>query len=460
MTFAQLSDEPKIEIWPEGSEITQWGSSTIRGKVCPSPVPDTENITRPSEAGEILYPGSIAISFYAIKPDGSKITLEQTSYDRNMCDFQIGAGFDTPDSIGKWTFYATATWVSEGMIASISSNEVSVLVKPATFQPMEPELLTDEPGLYALLDWSPDGKYILGKAYSAGANALGLMDINTLEIKLLPERFDQLYDGRFSPSGDAIVILATKEGGQTIQVINYNLSDESSTVVAESESVLALNSALWLQGPDGERIVYGEVVRNEGKVSGYNIWTVRPDGSDGQKIQNYALTDEEYMMIFDSKEDKGLLIKRTKALGFPTVLATLLVFDVQTKESTTALETGNIQIPRFSPAGDVIIYDWGPGYKTPGGPLGIISIDGTLKETLLTGQPDLGNDPTSFVISPDGRYIVATMDRWTAKGAIITKTEFAHPMPEFNLGLVAILGTAVTAGIALHRLAISTRVSV
>lgn len=73
---------------------------------------------------------------------------------------------------------------------------------------------------------------------------------------------------------------------------------------------------------------------------------------------------------------------------------------------------GGPQLLRFSPSGDNILFDDGPGYRTPGGPISIVSADGAWSETLYTGQlvfdPSY-SDPTSYAVSPDGRFIAAYM---------------------------------------------------
>lgn len=445
--LAQPGNEPEIEIWPEDSQITEGTSSLIRAHICPSPAPDTENITRHSEASEILYPGTFSISYYGARPDGSKVTIGRDLYDRDMCDIRTGTYFDAPDTYvtGNWTIYATVTWISEGEIVSIRSNKITALVKPSVLQPMEPELLTTRPALDPLLDWSPDGRYIAGVASSPEGRVLGLMDVDTLEVTRMAEGFGHIFDARFSPSGDSIAIFAAKEGHEPVQIINYGLSDNSTTVVAEDPSSLTLNSALWLERADGDVIVYGKMVSNEGKTSGYSVWTVRPDGSDRQRLHEFALAEDERMWIHDSNGDK-LLIKKTRPMGFPITGSEIIIFDINTKESMTVFESGDDggapRIPRFSPSGDFILFDDGPGYRVPGGPIYLRSVDGNLKMTLLTGQPDLGTDPTSFVISPDGRFLVAMMTGGSSGGGYAyTKTEFAHPMPELG-SIVAVLPMA------------------
>jgi hypothetical protein len=455
--LAQTSDHPKIEIWPEDSQITEGATSLIRAHICPSPVSDTENITRHSEVGEILYPGTFSISYYGIRPDGTKITIGHNSYDRNMCNLRTGTYFDTPDTYatGNWTIYATVTWASEGEIVSIKSNEISVLVKPSVLQPMEPELLTDNPELDPLLDWSSDGRYILGVANSPEGRMLGLMDVNTLEVTRVQKEFDEIYDARFSSSGGGIVIFAAEKGHEPVQVVYYGLSDNSTMVVAEDPSVLALNSAIWLERQDGDRIIYGEMVSADGKTTGYDIWTVRPDGSNNERLHRFALAEDERMWIYDSNEDK-LLIKKTRPLGFPITESEIIVFDVNTKESMTVFGSGDDgggpRIPRFSPSGDFILYDDGPGYRVPGGPINLRSMDGNLELTLLTGQPSLGTDPTSFVISPDGRFLIAMMAGGSSgSGYAYTKTEFAHPMPEFGSIAALLMAIGIVSAIVVTR---------
>lgn len=210
---------PNLEIWSDKPEMTQRQYNAIRAKACPSPVPDPGNETRYTESGEALYPGRISVTFYGVRPDGTQVTIEQDP-PSELC--QNTTGFSQPtDLVGEWTFYATATWVSEGEIKSIRSNEISVLVNPPIFQTLEPELLVRNPEFYSVLDWSPDGKYILGAIHSTGGDALGLLDIDSLKVTRLSIEFGQISDARFSASGDAILVLPWTGSGLAATSTTY-----------------------------------------------------------------------------------------------------------------------------------------------------------------------------------------------------------------------------------------------
>jgi Tol biopolymer transport system component len=213
-----------------------------------------------------------------------------------------------------------------------------------------------------------------------------------------------------------------------------------------------VNSAVWLAE---ELVVYGEELLNEEReVTGYNIWLSHTDGADVQKLYEFELDKSESMIINDSSKDgKRLLLSKTKAFEFPRIEGNLMIFDIETKSFNTILYPDYTRIPRFSPAEDLVLYDIGQGYKTPGGPIEIIAADGTFRETLHTGQAESGDDPTSYVLSPDGKYIVTIVEKWGSGNKTLVITELIHPMPEFGTLPVLVISIilTVTVGASLLR---------
>jgi hypothetical protein len=290
----------------------------------------------------------------------------------------------------EWTFYATATWVSKGEVKSIRSNEISVPVNPPIFQTLESELLVRKPKFYSMLDWSPDGRHLLGAIHSTGGDALGLMDIDNLKVTRLPIEFGPIQHARFSASGNLILVLPWRGS----------------------------DSAVWFSDLHSgeERMMYGKMIDTEGKTPSYEMWSARPDGSDATKLHTFSLTEGSRMWIYDAHES-DILMKSSEPLGFPRTENKVFIFNVDTKESSTVMETGGDgggpQLLRFSPAGDNILFDDGPDYRTPGGPISIVSADGEWSETFYTRQLKFDStysDPTSYAVSPDGRFVAAYME--------------------------------------------------
>lgn len=89
----------------------------------------------------------------------------------------------------------------------------------------------------------------------------------------------------------------------------YNLSDNNTIVVAED-----VTSAVWMATQDGERIAYGKIVSPEEKRSAFDIWIVRPDGSDTTKLHTFSFDEENYMWIYDSYES-NLLMESSESRG-------------------------------------------------------------------------------------------------------------------------------------------------
>lgn len=444
-----------VEIWAEDSEISQAWDTVIKAKICPRPIPDVvgKDAVEDPETGQIVDPGSeVVVSLFLAGPnDSDTVLFEQTVDSRDWCTVPAGWGF-TPEEPGLYTFYATAEWSRDGIV-EIRSDEVTVLVKPAIFS-SGTEVLAENPVIERLLDWSADGESILASYYEEDETGdirwevLALMstDGQTVEKIEMPGTFNGFWNARFSPSGDSILIVAKMLGEDDTAVFSYSL-DGGLLTIAESRPDGHIDSAVWL---DAGRIAYGEEFGDyEEGEAGYALWVASSDGTGIEKLYEFTWTDNMSMEVNDSKDGKSLLLARIKALGFPRLEHTLFVFDVETKESAIIPHSADMDNPRFSPAGDIVLYDIGLGYRTPGGPIEIVSIDGTLRETLDTGQKIPGDNPSSFVVSPDGRYVVAlgTID---AKG-VLTRTELAHPMPEFGAVLALVLSTAVACMVVLTR---------
>jgi Tol biopolymer transport system component len=439
------SSNADFRIWSEEAEISQAWTTDILGTICPTTPSDTAEVITDPETDQIADPGSgVTISVFVMEPGSSAFSLldETTEDSLRWCD--VGGWRFWPETAGVHTFYAIARWTSDGEMVEMRSNEISVTVKPPIFGASSVDVLSENVTVERLLDWSPDGESILASYYEENEGGetrwevLALMspDGQTVEKFEMSETFDGIWDARFSPSGDAILMVARLSGKDNTKVFNYD-PDGGLLAIAESRPDGHIDSAVWL---DANRIAYGEEFGDyEEGTAGYAIWTANPDGMGTEELYEFTWTENESMELHDSKDGKTLLVTRTKAVQVPIREVTLFTFNVETKESSTILHLDDISIPRFSPAGDIVLYDIGPGYKTPGGPIEIVSIDGTLRETLDTGQKIPGDNPSSYVVSPDGRYVVAiaTVD---AQGAL-TRTELAHPMPEFGMLTMLLLST-------------------
>ncbi|HEX7032916.1 MAG TPA: hypothetical protein VF172_07945, partial [Nitrososphaera sp.] len=200
------------------------------------------------------------------------------------------------------------------------------------------------------------------------------------------------------------------------------------------------------KGQKGDEIAYGEKILDaDGSAVGYRIWLLQ--GTEAKVLYETEFEGDDNIVINDSDQDgKRLLVVKTRAYGFPHLDRNLTTFDIETGEFTTISQYIE-DYPRFSPAGDLVIFDDGPEYRAPGGPIRIVSVDGAFMENINTGEPELGYDPYSFVVSPDGRYIVTLMN------AKLIRTELIHAVPEFgNISLMIAAVGAVSVLVVLSRI--------
>jgi hypothetical protein len=431
----------------------------IRGRICPGPTSDVEErdpVSDP-ESGRITDPGSsIVVSVYLIAPNGTQVLLEESEVEDGsfLCSYGASAGF-FPDAAGNFTFYGVAKWSQNDSINKVRSNNVSILVKPAIYQTSGSEVLAENVQIDRLMDLSPDGESILALdivvdspdvSFSMDLLLFRLIDPDSFETIVLPFDTKTLQFARFSPSGDKILIVGEPYGQDRNQVISYNLADGNVTVVAASMQDSDINSAVWVKGQKGDEIAYGEKILDaDGSAVGYRIWLLQ--GTEAKVLYETEFEGDDNIVINDSDQDgKRLLVVKTRAYGFPHLDRNLTTFDIETGEFTTISQYIE-DYPRFSPAGDLVIFDDGPEYRAPGGPIRIVSVDGAFMENINTGEPELGYDPYSFVVSPDGRYIVTLMN------AKLIRTELIHAVPEFgNISLMIAAVGAVSVLVVLSRI--------
>lgn len=434
--------ENQFKIRPSDSVTSTAWSSNIHATICPNPVTDPARQQEyDPETGALMDPGSdVEITYYAISPDGTGRSIDTSLYSSTDFCSEAPGTYLAPDVEGNWTIYGIARWVSQGVIVEIESNEVNVLAKPALYRTSSSEVIVPSGPVQMLYDWSRDGKSILGAYYENYTTVLVLMNPESKETRpiSLPEQFQGIGYAWFSPSNKEILILANRESDYHMQLFRYNLQDSRLVQLTNDTADHAINSAAWI---DSNNIVYSEVsYGQDGSTAAYTIWLAGTDGGKIRKLHERPADQSDGLEITDASRDgKQVLVKISKTAGFPNVISNLTLFSLDTGQFRTLIHPEDTGQARLSPSGDLVLYTQPGGYKTPGGPIVIASVDGTFRERLDTGEIGPADLPVNFVISPNGRSIIALVEAWGG-GAYITRTELAHVVPEFGSLVVVIAG--------------------
>jgi hypothetical protein len=458
----QSNSQYNFEIWVFGkSVISQSWYSGVHGRICPSP--ETEMI-------EDL----VTVSFFIIKPNGSTTAIDTwQDMDVDLCkDVTVGAYFE-PEDVGTYTLYGSATWILNHSMYEIRSNEVTISVQPAIYQLDASDELAPDIQIDRLFDWSSDGKSILVSSNildsesSQSENVLALLspeDGKQIKRIWMPIHFEWISDAKFSPTHNDLILILGRENSEGVgglYLVDLSV-DKINRIVANSE-LSGISSAAWVPNSvNKDLIVYGEETYSDFSMSGYNIWLVDTDGTKMEKLfeKSYELEAESadqideqpYFIINDvSNDGKMILISVSTPQNMPVLFGDLTLFDRESKQFKKIADLSDISLPIFSPSDELIIYDIPTGYKTPGGPLVIMSADGTWSERLRLEQiqsidEPTYDDPTSFVVSPDGRYVIAKIIQWGGGNDRLVKVELIHPVPEFGSSIALIVIAMSIAG--------------
>ncbi|HVX02860.1 MAG TPA: hypothetical protein VHA09_06870 [Nitrososphaera sp.] len=489
-------------IWSDPSQISRASSSRISGDLCLSLHANfTREPTFDPNTGKLINMGSyVAITYYAVSPTGKIMTLEENDLlPRHLDNYCYGV--DTPSAYlqhpgmeGNWTVYATAQWIAVSNPSSsqhgqnetlqdIHSNNATIFVKPALYSGGESTILLrvdgGDNGYHSLnlLDWSLDGKRIL-VSYSNNSAAgqeeamIALMSPDGTQIRNLglAEHFKYIIDAEFAPS-DNNEILITGVTNNKIDNSSYATSfykyDLQNGQLIQLPNIIGGSSAVWVKDTTDahggkDKIVFGKEIREnqtQTPLDAYEIWLSDSDGSIVKRLyQDASPKNVTSFRIEDSNIDGSkILLTIYKQTGFPIIVNDLGVFDMRSQKMNVMRQSDSIQSPMFSPSGDLIIYDIAGGYKTPGGPMKITTLDGNYEEDLLVGNRNITKDyafPVNQVASPDGKCIVAVLSIWGSGNQILTKTSLIHPIPEFATPSLAafIVAVAIAGSIIFYKI--------
>lgn len=473
------SDDAKIPksynftMWADPSSFTNDDFGTaIQWKACPfsPPTDDNRQETRDRSTGLIIDSGSnILVEHHITLPNGT-IKIQQDEMEP-LADCTIVFGAQVPaKTVGTWSVYDTFKWVWKNSTHELSTKPVNFTVMPALYGNKQLEEIdtkkifaqlgiTDSSSQYIdLLDWSKDGKLVL---FSYQGNNLGIMTPDGKNVTHLdiPDQFAYIVRARFSPSGDSVLILAGKSGGPYADLYKFNINDKKLLQITNSSTSEQINS--FAVTPNGN-IVYGsETISSTGDYFGFDMWLASGDDMHISKLYEKSFDpsvrySQEYdgrdhFLVQDvSNDGKKMLVYRTYSTGMFMTHPSIGIFDIQNKTFDPFVPTYGIN-HRFTPAGDLIVYVMPTGDKTPGGPMEIMSTDNSYHEVLHSGESISGDYPTSFVISPDGKYILSKIQPWSYSGQKIFKMELAQPVPEFPFA-VSILLIGIVSTITFYRI--------
>ncbi len=452
-----------LTIWPAWSSFTNDGTGTVVFlKVCPftPPTDDNRKEKRDPSTGLITDPGSnILLESHITFPNGTKTIQQDVIEPLADCNTSSLRSVIKANTIGTWSDYDTIRWVWKNATHQSSTKPINFTVTPAIFENTRQEEvdtkkifaqlgLNDSSMQYIdLLDWSRDGKSVLFD-YSSN-RLLGIMSPDGKNVTHLdiPTSFAHIDRARFLPSGDSIIILGGKSSGPFSNLYKFNLGDKSLLQITNSSTSELITS--FAVAPDGGIIYDSENISSTGDYFGFDMWLVSSNGTKIGKLYEKSFDPSvRYSQEFDGRDHfyvqdvsgdgKKILVYTTYSTGMYQDHSSIGMFDVETKTFDSRFATFGIH-PRLSPSGDIVVYVMPSDGKAPGGPMELVSTDNTYHEVLHSGESILGDYPTSFVISPDGKYILSKIQPWSYSGQRIFKIELAQPVPEFSLAVPVFL---------------------
>jgi len=227
---------------------------------------DINNHNEPEEIGKILTDDLTGQGFYNVapsfSPQGDKIAY-------------------VTEREGTFDIY---------LMSAIDGQELGRLVEGERSSDFE-SMFVLRPGI----TWSPDGQRIAFAAKSNNKNTLYILDVKKRKVK---KRFkfdlDGLFEPAWSPDGKQIAVAGLKDGWSDIYIVN--LEDESlRRITNDPYDEKHLD---W--SPDGKWLVVSSDrpkadLTFDGKMDfpfgQYDIYLIRPDGSDVRRVTTSEVND-------------------------------------------------------------------------------------------------------------------------------------------------------------------------
>ena len=266
-----------------------------------------------SDAGPAPGPAPGVIRNPAWSPDGKQLVYEKFAYDSKQnqplfakdhtFDLRFSGEFPAVSSTGK---LANSPFGDVGALRIIPFDKIAVYVSDLDGTNRKQLFQQDGGGAFSP-SWSPDGQWVVF-GYGAVFNARESKPSQLIMIRPDGSEKRQLTSGplnsgfpSFSPDGKHIVYRVWAKKERSLQILD--LDDGKSTRLTSGND----NFPSW--SPSGDRIAF---TRETGGTASYDIFTVRPDGTDLQQLTHAPGNDAHCAWSPDGK----YIVFSSARLGF------------------------------------------------------------------------------------------------------------------------------------------------
>jgi len=263
--------------------------------------------------------------------------------------------------------------------------------------------LTTSSAVDALPSWSPDGRQIAFTSERDGNQNVYVMNANGTGLTRLTDNARPDAAPRWSPDGSQIAFTSFRDGGSDIYVMRADGSDQTRlTTDAASDGDPDWGPAAPPPPPTtGERIVFAST-----RDGNYNIYVMRPDGSEQTRLTDDPADDYEPRWSPDGTR----------------------IADGSTQTRLTNNPSWDLE-PDWSPDGQGIAF---ASLRDGDLEIYLMRADGT-DQSRLTNDPAHDRDPTW---SPDGRQIAFESDRALNNNIYVMNADGSGQAP-LTIGAVA-----------------------
>ena len=430
-------------LWMDDSEIVSPLNAQLMGVLCSDKLKestDRKSVFLDPYDDHILEVHSVDIKAYFTDPNGEK-TVTISNPEKNLCtNFSNSSPYT--HVTGEWSVYATALWMEDETLYEASSHTVTFQVKEPLFQGMIEKIpLKNSWGNVTPLDWSGDGESILftytlprDESHFPQLATMSLDDygVTTLDIPMLFDTDEQIRSAKFSPDGKFIHFVA--DDGN---LFRYEFGTSHTLKLTHHSEWINFDYYSYSQeDPTKYSIIVSVDKRSyleDSSENGYILFDIGNGEGQDSILDAHALVFNFESLDFDiSPDGKKILFQKTIESDYGWADRILAYHPAQ----GDIVEIPNSQVncgapPKWAPSGDIIVYDVHfCGRGAPDGTLHLISDDGSYHELIL---PYDNYNPDSFVISPDGTYLLYV------KGSNFEMMTLAKPIPEFETIVMMIL---------------------
>jgi Tol biopolymer transport system component len=238
----------------------------------------------------------------AWSPDGKQLVYEKFAYDSKQnqplfakdqaFDLRFSGEFPAISSTGK---LALSPFGDVGALRIIPFDKIAVYVSDVDGTNRKQLFQQDGGGAFSP-SWSPDGQWVVF-GYGAIFNDRESKPSQLIMIRPDGSEKRELTSGplnsgfpSWSPDGKHIVYRVWAKDERSLQILN--LDDGKSTTLTSGND----NFPSW--SPSGDRIAF---TRETGGINSYDIFTVRPDGTDLQQLTHSPGNDAHCAWSPDGK---------------------------------------------------------------------------------------------------------------------------------------------------------------